>query len=178
MNCKSKSRSISDHRWTEDNIYCDCGAYDRPEGGSLMFLCPMCGPNLICRGHSQAELDQWQKSTINRKETKMDKKTLVAEYTKILQEMTQIVQMKNTDYAGPEGDALSNFAFVQTLSKGAISREMGVIIRMTDKLARVMTLTQQEAKVTSEKIEDTLMDLANYAILLIVMHREKQNANS
>ncbi len=45
---------------------------------------------------------------------------------------------------------------------------------MTDKLSRIIRLLQQTANVTDEKIEDTLLDLANYSILLILMLRERQ----
>lgn len=39
---------------------------------------------------------------------------------------------------------------------------------MEEKMNRLYTLSNKEAKVTDEKIEDTLMDLANYAILAIM----------
>ena len=39
---------------------------------------------------------------------------------------------------------------------------------MEDKLNRVRTLDKQDAKVSDEKLEDTLLDLANYALLAII----------
>lgn len=46
-------------------------------------------------------------------------------------------------------------------------------IRLTDKLNRFKNLTRTDASVTDESIRDTLMDLANYAIMTIMeMDRE------
>jgi hypothetical protein len=42
-------------------------------------------------------------------------------------------------------------------------------VRLEDKLNRLRTLNQkEEAAVKDEKIEDTLQDLANYAILALI----------
>lgn len=51
---------------------------------------------------------------------------------------------------------------------------------MYDKINRVyaLTRTQAEAKVQDEKIEDTLMDLANYAILTVIELREERLKNN
>lgn len=42
------------------------------------------------------------------------------------------------------------------------------LVRLEDKLNRVRTLSKQEANVADEKIEDTLLDMANYAILAVL----------
>ena len=39
---------------------------------------------------------------------------------------------------------------------------------MEDKLNRARTLSQKEALVNDEKIRDTLLDLANYAIISVI----------
>ena len=41
-------------------------------------------------------------------------------------------------------------------------------IRLEDKLNRLKSLLKKESLVTDEKIEDTLMDLANYAIMTLI----------
>jgi hypothetical protein len=55
---------------------------------------------------------------------------------------------KNHDY----GD-------VNILTYGAV----GLIVRLNDKLARAKTLMEREARVEDEKLEDTLIDIINYA---------------
>lgn len=42
------------------------------------------------------------------------------------------------------------------------------IIRLSDKLQRLKTLSKEEAKVKDESIRDTLIDLANYAIMTVI----------
>lgn len=45
------------------------------------------------------------------------------------------------------------------------------VIRMSDKLNRVKSLLSKEAQVKDESIDDTLLDLAGYAILTLVERR-------
>jgi len=50
---------------------------------------------------------------------------------------------------------------------------VGLLVRMTDKLARACRLAQgQTAQVQDEALADTLMDLANYAVLAILVLNE------
>ena len=42
------------------------------------------------------------------------------------------------------------------------------LVRMEDKMNRVRTLSQKDGLVNDEKIQDTLLDLANYAILAVL----------
>ena len=49
--------------------------------------------------------------------------------------------------------------------------------RMEDKLNRARTLDKVESEVKDEKIEDTLLDLANYAILAVIELKCKENRN-
>ena len=42
------------------------------------------------------------------------------------------------------------------------------LVRMEDKMNRVRTLSQKNGLVNDEKIQDTLLDLANYAILAVL----------
>lgn len=75
----------------------------------------------------------------------------------ICDQLNIIYEQKNHDY----GDS-----FHQTfLEEGlAMSR-----IRLGDKLSRFKTLTRSnEQKVTDESIRDTLLDLANYAIMTVL----------
>lgn len=62
---------------------------------------------------------------------------------------------KNQDY----GDSFSK----QFQKYGLIS----VLIRLEDKLSRLETLSRQPAQV-EESIEDTLLDIAGYAILALI----------
>ena len=78
----------------------------------------------------------------------------------ITKELNAIYVAKNSDY----GDA-----FGETYKKLGI---ISAVTRITDKVNRLQSLsTGNEVKVLDEKIEDTVMDLANYAIMLLIEMR-------
>ena len=72
---------------------------------------------------------------------------------------------KNADYSG-ETVAFANFDAVEKL--WICSAEVGLLVRMTDKMCRISNLitSAKEAKVKDESICDTLSDLSNYARIL------------
>jgi hypothetical protein len=78
-------------------------------------------------------------------------------------ECLDISRRKNQDYAG-NTDPFGNFRIVEGM--GLCSVETGIVVRMTDKLARISNLIGREAQVKDEAIEDTLNDLVNYAAIL------------
>ena len=77
-------------------------------------------------------------------------------HNELLDKLSELYLTKNADY----GDSVS-----ETYKKYGMT---SFLVRMEDKLNRVRTLTQKEAKVADEKIEDTLLDTANYALLAII----------
>lgn len=87
-----------------------------------------------------------------------------------LTEMYTIMLKKNKDYAG-EDNPFANFELVESL--GLVSMEKGILVRMTDKIARISNLIDKEAAVHDEAIEDTLSDLANYSVILKVLLEAK-----
>lgn len=77
-----------------------------------------------------------------------------------------ITTRKNADYSGTQF-AFKNFDLVEQL--GICSAEEAILVRMADKLSRVSTLIHSgSARVDDEKITDTLMDLSNYARILMI----------
>ena len=89
------------------------------------------------------------------------KKKNVSRFREITNQMADLYERKNHDY----GDS-----FGETFRKlGPIS----AITRITDKYNRIVSLTTKgEQKVDGEAIEDTLIDLANYAIMTVMEMRE------
>lgn len=91
------------------------------------------------------------------------------EYFKFHEEMTRrmnvITKQKNADYTGAAGDdPFANFNRVASL--GVCSTEQGFMVRMLDKYMRINSFVQKGfLNVKDESVEDTLLDLANYAIL-------------
>jgi len=94
----------------------------------------------------------------------MNREQLLERMKKLQEKEMQIAKAKNEGYSG-EDDALENFKF---------TGEVGFIARMGDKLMRAKNLLKKgESDSRDESIKDTLMDLANYANLLIIYLEEK-----
>lgn len=84
----------------------------------------------------------------------------------ICEELNALYKKKNADYGN---------SFHETfLEEGlAMSR-----IRLSDKLNRFKTLScNQKAQVSDESIRDTLLDLANYAIMTILEMEETNESH-
>lgn len=77
-------------------------------------------------------------------------------FKEIVDEMYEIYVAKNTDYGSSVSDTFRDFGLVSFL------------VRISDKLNRLKTLSKQESLVKDEKVEDTLIDLANYSILALI----------
>jgi hypothetical protein len=49
----------------------------------------------------------------------------------------------------------------------------GVLVRISDKFSRLCAFARQETlKVSDENIEDTLIDLANYCLICVLLYKE------
>jgi len=81
----------------------------------------------------------------------------LSEFDQVLNKMSDIYHRKNHDY----GDS-----FTKSCNEFGLTSP---IIRISDKLERLKTLAKQgsSARVKDEKIEDTLIDLANYAVMTL-----------
>ena len=81
------------------------------------------------------------------------------------EKMHDITLRKNADYTGGTEDPFSNFSRVENF--GITDTEIGFMVRMSDKLARINSFVKKgELLVKDESVEDTLLDLANYCILM------------
>jgi hypothetical protein len=89
-----------------------------------------------------------------------------------------IMRRKNHDYAGSRGD--EPFAnFTRSEAMGICTTEQGFLVRFTDKLSRLSTFASAgKLLVADEGVEDTCLDIINYAILLSAYLRSKKQAES
>lgn len=95
----------------------------------------------------------------------MTKNEYMEFHAKCCEKMIDITKRKNADYTGSSDDPFANFARVESL--GICSTEQGFLTRMTDKLSRITSFMQKGfLLVSDESVEDTLLDLANYSILM------------
>ena len=78
-------------------------------------------------------------------------------HAKICQELTETYEKKNADYGNSFGNSLDKHGLIAG------------IIRMDDKMSRLISLnSKNEQQVMDESMRDTLMDLANYAIMSVM----------
>lgn len=83
-----------------------------------------------------------------------------------LENLHETYLKKNKDYGSSFDDSLDNF--------GSIAG----VVRISDKYNRLVQLTasNEEAKVSDEAVEDTLLDMANYAIMMAMwLERQKKD---
>lgn len=78
----------------------------------------------------------------------------------ILNEIRQLHNRKNADYGDSFDKTLDEFGLVASAT------------RMSDKFNRFKSLIKNPAQVSDEKIEDTLIDLASYAMMTIKWMRQ------
>ena len=73
-----------------------------------------------------------------------------------------ILISKNQDYAGDK-DPFYNLTSCE--KRGIASTEVGFLVRMSDKFNRLENLLKQDKEPNNESINDTLSDIAGYAIM-------------
>lgn len=91
-----------------------------------------------------------------------DPKTMI--FLDYLESMKDLYLKKNHDYGDSVSKTFDEYGLVSFL------------VRMDDKMNRIKTLNKiQDTAVIGEKIEDTLLDLANYAILALTEIEFRKN---
>ena len=79
----------------------------------------------------------------------------------IAEELAELLIRKHKDY-GPSNINASPYGPIQ-----------GLVVRMWDKVARIVNLTKQDREAVNEPLEDSFKDLANYAIIGLMVSRGK-----
>ena len=88
----------------------------------------------------------------------------------LLTEISLLHSNKNHDYSG-EGDPFQNF---KESEKMGIPAWKGCLVRISDKFSRICNFANsEELLVKDESVEDTLKDLAVYALICIILYRER-----
>lgn len=77
-------------------------------------------------------------------------------HKKICDELTELYRKKNHDYGDSFHKSYEEFGLTMAA------------IRLDDKINRFKTLIKTESEVKDESIRDTLIDLANYAIMTVI----------
>jgi hypothetical protein len=90
-------------------------------------------------------------------------------FEEITNKMKQILFKKCNDYANQ--DKLSNFKFAGTIC--GLSAELNCLSLIATKVARLGVLLNSDKYPYNESINDSVIDLANYAVLLSMIMYDK-----
>lgn len=86
----------------------------------------------------------------------------IGQFMDIQSEGLDLFKKKNADY----GDAFAQYGVI------------GVLIRIQDKIQRAISISKNHIElVNDEKIEDTLIDLHNYAAMALILLKECDSTN-
>lgn len=86
----------------------------------------------------------------------------VEKFTEITSNMAKTYAAKNHDYGNSFEESLDEFGLVAS------------VVRLGDKMNRIKSLIKKEAQVKDESIRDTLLDMANYAIMTVMWMNKNQ----
>ena len=90
---------------------------------------------------------------------------MIPNYDAIVKAAKLLCDSKNVDYAQVE-EPFSNFEMVESLK--ICKTSTGILVRISDKIARISNLLEREdIAIKDEKVEDTMLDLINYSIILL-----------
>lgn len=101
----------------------------------------------------------------------MNLETQKVEFNKAIEKMEEIMFRKGNDYAGE--DRLANFKRAGAIA--GLNAELNCLSLIAAKVARLGVLLNSDKAPENESIEDSLLDLANYSLLLRMILAEKQN---
>jgi hypothetical protein len=94
----------------------------------------------------------------------------------LIGEMMQLHRNKNAGYSGHNDDSWHNF---RVCNGFGVSTEHGIIARMCDKYARYINISSDpKLELVGESWYDTLQDLAAYALIFVIILREKETHNA
>ena len=103
----------------------------------------------------------------------MNREDLLNIHETLTRRARELMDKKNRDYAGRGGtDPFSNFTRVESM--GICSTELGMLVRITDKLSRLSSFAESgKLAVENESFEDTIIDVINYMVLFYAYLQDK-----
>lgn len=89
----------------------------------------------------------------------------IERHKELLDNLHTLYVTKNHDYGDSVHDTYMKYGITSFL------------VRLEDKLNRARTISKKEQLVKDEKLMDTLLDMANYAILAVMELEEESESN-
>ena len=100
----------------------------------------------------------------------MTKKEQIAHFGYIVGEMEKVLFSKGDDYANT--DRLSNFKLAGAITGG--DARTNCLNMIATKVARLGVLINSDKEPKNESVEDSVLDLANYSVLLWMIINENK----
>lgn len=100
----------------------------------------------------------------------MNKTQQQAHFERMINRMSEVMMSKGNDYAN--SDRLSNFKTAGAIV--GVSPEINCLSLIATKVARLGVLLNSKEAPNNESIRDSVLDLANYAVLLDMLLSEKK----
>lgn len=94
------------------------------------------------------------------------------DYLALLDEMRELHIRKNADYGGE-----TPFANCRASEEYGVPGWIGTMIRAGDKVHRIKAFVAN-GSLKNESVEDSLKDLAAYALIALVLYREQEKAKA
>lgn len=91
------------------------------------------------------------------------------DFFKALEELALLHDLKNRDY-GTEEDPLAN---CRASEVWGISAWLGTMVRANDKMVRIQSFARK-GSLANESLEDSLIDLAAYSLIALVLYRRSK----
>lgn len=104
---------------------------------------------------------------MNEQQKKIQSEQNIARFRAITEEMANLYEKKNADYGNSFGDTYQRLGLISAVT------------RIQDKCHRLCNLSTKrgQQQVKDESIRDTLIDLANYAIMTLIELEREDEAN-
>ena len=99
----------------------------------------------------------------------MEREEYQKKLAEIFADVYDTLAKKNHDYAGEEG---AFAGFEKSAKVAEVSVEQGIIVRIMDKINRIMNLLYSTNEVKNEAITDTARDLIGYSAILALWLQE------
>lgn len=106
----------------------------------------------------------------------MNREELLNMHLTLCEKSRNLMRKKNADYAGKHGvEPFANFTRVEAM--GICKTEAGMLVRMTDKMSRLSSFLEAgKFEVKDESLEDTILDMINYSVLLYSYISDKKKS--
>lgn len=96
-------------------------------------------------------------------------------FHELLKECAATHDKKMADYGDPRG--IDPFSNINSSKEFGVSPWKGAMIRANDKMNRLKTFAMK-GSLENEPVEDSLIDLANYSLIALVLYEKEQRSKN